>query len=210
MNEIITKIYNDKKYNKAIKDICTRNNTKQYIDELKQEVFIILLDKEDSFIEGLYNSNGLLKYFCKIAYNQIKSSTSPFALNIRDKRRSKIKYEGSEYYNDYMIDMGQYIIDMEVEEIESPDRIDYLNILNYVKENKFLTHIEMELFIYYFNLERSFIEDICTKRSYRYIADELGFSRTYIQKTMMDIKIKIVEHLRTSQYSKYINTNIGF
>lgn len=49
-----------------------------YIDDLAQDIYIILLDEEDSLIERLYEDGSIAFYVQRIIRNNLYSTTSEF------------------------------------------------------------------------------------------------------------------------------------
>lgn len=209
-NEIVAAIYDCPKYNTMLNNIC---KSKLYKDDLKQELFVILLDMEDDLIIRLHSENNLIKWANRILTNQHHSSKSPFY--------KKYKHPVVNLSN--QVDHATYISPangntMREEIYTNEDIIDELNILQYVKEAKILTWAEMELFIFYYRLDKSFMDELIDKRSYRSIAKEFGLSLRVVQKTIDSIRYKIINqlksdanysHLVSSEYEKSIFNKIN-
>lgn len=200
-NDIITEIYNDEKYNKMLNTICP---SKLYQEDLKHELFIILLNMKDEFIIKLYNENNLIKWCNKILMNQYRSNLSPFY----------IKYKKSDYNLNMHIDylkLEENIIEESIyinedQQIDDQLNIDKLLIIDYVKKSKVLTWAEYELFVFYYKLGESFITKLINKRSYREIAKEFNLTNRVVQKALDNIRYKIIKLLKTDEkYSHLID-----
>lgn len=74
-NDIILWLDLNKSFNDGLNKICS-NPT--YVDDLKQELFLILLEKPDKDIRKLYYSNGLVYWSLRVLKNQYHSNSSPF------------------------------------------------------------------------------------------------------------------------------------
>lgn len=74
-SEIIGNLYQDEKFNEALNKLCKNETHKE---DLKQEIMLILLEKDDKQIKTMYKSNFLLFFTIGIIKNQYHSSTSPF------------------------------------------------------------------------------------------------------------------------------------
>lgn len=72
-SDIINEIAN----NKVVEDIIF-NITHTYIDDLAQDTYLTLLEKEDNLITQLYKDNQLNYYITRIILNNIRSTTSPY------------------------------------------------------------------------------------------------------------------------------------
>lgn len=49
-----------------------------YIEDLVQDIYVSLMEKENSFIQNLYKKNELDYFIIKMIKNNLYSSTSPF------------------------------------------------------------------------------------------------------------------------------------
>lgn len=78
--EIIENLYNDPKFDIILKALC---KDVRYRDDLKQEVFIILLNKSEEKILKMYNDDYLMKWCSLVIKNQYQSNSSPFAIKIK-------------------------------------------------------------------------------------------------------------------------------
>jgi len=185
-NEIISEIYNDDNYTKMLNTICP---SKLYVEDLKQELFLILLQSKDEFIIKLHKENNLIKWSNKILTNQYHSNFSPFYK----------KYKRPVYNTNYHIAEDNIPLENNIEENIYTNDIVELNILEYVKNAKILNWAEYELFIFYYELDNSFMNEIISKRSYREIAKEFGLSNRVVQKTLDNIRFKLINLLKSDE-----------
>ena len=115
-NEIISKLYLDKRFSDAAKKIT--NNT-DYCEDLKSEVILVLLEKTDeNLLIELDKKCQLIFYSVRIMLNMFKSNRSSF----------KKKYEHNSIISD-----APYCLEIEeneffkVDEIEHKEKIDKIN-----------------------------------------------------------------------------------
>ena len=129
-NQILTMLYNDKNMDAIINKITSNNALK---DDLKQDLFVILSEKDEEFIKDAYE-NHYLTYFCiRILKNQYHSSTSPF-------HKAHRKHKGQEINNLELQDEEyDYIMDEDIE-----------LILSIIDEN--LDYVDRELIKMYYKL----------------------------------------------------------
>jgi hypothetical protein len=80
-NKIISDFYTSRKFNETLSKLC---KNKDHIDDLKQEVIMILLEKDDNVIIDLAKGNLLLFYTIGIIRNQYHSNTSDFWKKFRN------------------------------------------------------------------------------------------------------------------------------
>ena len=73
--DIIGELYSNEKFNQSLSKMC---KNEQHIEDLKQEVMLILLEKDDKTIINMYNNGFLLFYTIGIIRNQYHSNTSDF------------------------------------------------------------------------------------------------------------------------------------
>lgn len=78
--EIIGEFYNDPKLDKALNKMCPNS---LHIEDLKHEVMMILLEKDDYTIINMYQQGYLLFYTVNIIKNQYHSSSSDFYKKFR-------------------------------------------------------------------------------------------------------------------------------
>lgn len=72
-------IVNDLAKRKVIEHIVKRyNNDSPYIEDLCQDLYLDLLNKDEALIVGLYERKQLDYFICKMVSNNINSTTSSF------------------------------------------------------------------------------------------------------------------------------------
>ena len=77
--EIIDEIANDQVVEKIIyKLLPASKNRFDCPDDLVQDIYVLLLEKDDKLIIDLYNKGELGFYLLKIAKNQLLSANSPY------------------------------------------------------------------------------------------------------------------------------------
>ena len=97
--EIIEQLAKDKIVEGIIDNI---NNKDPDLEDLKQDIYVELLLKDDRLIEQLHQNNKLKYFIVKMVTNNIKSKTSPYYYQYK-KNREKL-----DYYSDiYNLEGGQ-------------------------------------------------------------------------------------------------------
>jgi hypothetical protein len=86
-------------------------------DDLKQELFLILLQTEERKIVSLHQSNQLRFYATRIVLNMIASSSSPFHKQYRQYLK-QVKEEINDYLGSYSGEEAGYIDRMDMSQIE--------------------------------------------------------------------------------------------
>lgn len=79
-NEIIEQLYKDDRIN----DCISKMHPKELQEDLKAEIFLILLEYPETKIKELHQSNQLVYFTLKIITNQVKSNTSKFTKKFKD------------------------------------------------------------------------------------------------------------------------------
>jgi hypothetical protein len=138
-NDILTNLYKSKFIDELINKITSGH---QLSDDLKAELFLILVEMSDVKIKRAYEQN-YLNYLCvNILKKQYHSNTSPFHKMYRKNSASQVPI-----FNDD--DKLESIIDSDdINEME-----DILNKIEWIVENK-LTLIDRELFKLYYKQGR--------------------------------------------------------
>lgn len=89
-NEIITNLWNDTLINEIIWKITNSVNGRLLREDLKQELFVILLEMDENKIKSAFNNN-YLHYLCvNILKKQYHSKTSPFYKKFRSARHEEL------------------------------------------------------------------------------------------------------------------------
>lgn len=78
-NDVIEELSKDGVVEKIVyKLLSSSKNRFDAPDDLIQDIYLLLLEKEDELIVNLYNKNQLGFYLLKIARNQLLSQNSPY------------------------------------------------------------------------------------------------------------------------------------
>lgn len=89
--KIIDEISKDKVVEEIVYNIGDRGD--EDLKDLIQDIYINLLEKEDSLIETLYNTNQLKFYIVKMVVNNIHSKNSPYYTKYKKDKINKVKIE---------------------------------------------------------------------------------------------------------------------
>ena len=88
---IIDEISKDKLVEEIVYNIGSKDD--EDLKDLIQDIYINLLEKEDSLIETLYNTNQLKFYIVKMVVNNIHSKNSPYYTKYKKDKINKVKIE---------------------------------------------------------------------------------------------------------------------
>ena len=88
---IIDEISKDKIVEEIVYNIGDKGD--EDLKDLIQDIYINLLEKEDSLIETLYNTNQLKFYIVKMVVNNIHSKNSPYYTKYKKDKINKVKIE---------------------------------------------------------------------------------------------------------------------
>ena len=88
--QIVNELANNNTIEKIVYKILPNSkNSFDAPDDLVQDIYLLLLQKEDSLIEGLYTRGELVYYLLRIVRNQLLSANSPyFCLYIKFRNKS--------------------------------------------------------------------------------------------------------------------------
>lgn len=89
--KIIDEISKDKLVEEIVYNIGNKGD--EDLKDLIQDIYINLLEKEDSLIETLYNTNQLKFYIIRMVVNNIHSKNSPYYTKYKKDKINKIKIE---------------------------------------------------------------------------------------------------------------------
>lgn len=88
---IIDEISKNKLVEEIVYNIGDRGD--EDLKDLIQDIYINLLEKEDSLIENLYSTNKLKFYIVKMVVNNIHSKNSPYYTKYKKDKINKVKIE---------------------------------------------------------------------------------------------------------------------
>ena len=88
---IIDEISKDKIVEEIVYNIGDRGD--EDLKDLIQDIYINLLEKEDSLIETLYSTNQLKYFIIRMVVNNIHSKNSPFYTKYKKDKINKVKIE---------------------------------------------------------------------------------------------------------------------
>jgi len=77
MKKIVEKIANDGMVEKIIKNIAINTNDEDLVD-FSQDVYMTLLEKDQDWLEGIYERGQMNYFITRIVLNNINSKTSRF------------------------------------------------------------------------------------------------------------------------------------
>jgi hypothetical protein len=113
--QIINWLWINKNFNQMIVKICPDD---RWRDDLRQEFFIILSEKDEVDIKKMYNNNYLVKWSASVLKNQYHSKTSPFYRKYRNTLLNDFDMESIVGYTEYdsvdLIPVVESILDNEI------------------------------------------------------------------------------------------------
>ena len=89
--KIIDEISKNKIVEEVVYNIGDRGD--EDLKDLIQDIYINLLEKEDSLIENLYSTNQLKFYIIRMVVNNIHSKNSPYYTKYKKDKINKVKIE---------------------------------------------------------------------------------------------------------------------
>lgn len=89
--KIIDEISKDKLVEEIAYNIGSKDD--EDLKDLIQDIYINLLEKEDSLIETLYSTNQLKFYIVRMVVNNIHSKNSPYYTKYKKDKINKVKIE---------------------------------------------------------------------------------------------------------------------
>ena len=89
--EIIQEISKQKVVEEIVYNIGSKGD--EDLKDLAQDIYINLLEKEDSLIENLYNTNQLKYFIIRMVVNNIYSKNSPYYTKYKKDKINKVKIE---------------------------------------------------------------------------------------------------------------------
>ena len=177
--DIILELFNTKDFNRVLYKKMQQRSCTQFFDDLKQDIFIILMEKDEDLIQALHFSDRLKFYAVRIILNQVFSTSSPFYKNYIN------TIQGSE--ND---------IDISCLEFTDEDYKEF-DVLKYCTENSILTWYEENILSIYYKLGLYKHND--DKVTLRGIEEEYGIDHISIYLTLESAKEKIKEHIKKNK-----------
>lgn len=201
--QIIQEIYLSSKFNNILKGIIGEGKKSHY-DDLKQEVILILLEKEKTLLERLYSNDEIYPYINGIVHNQFRG-----------------KKQFSKYWRKFSMD-NKFISDYDIDELPENEYIDNVDMFDIKNEeeiiqlmindiniltNKIEPHKKVIFDMYYklneFDRYDGLLRDIDdiskVKSSYRRLASILNISRSSVHKIISEVR----KHLKDNLGDKY-------
>ena len=89
--KIIDEISKDKVVEEIVYNIGSKGD--EDLKDLIQDIYINLLEKEDSLIENLYSTNQLKYFIIRMVVNNIHSKNSPYYTKYKKDKINKVKIE---------------------------------------------------------------------------------------------------------------------
>ena len=89
--KIIDEISKQKIVEEIVYNIGSKDD--EDLKDLIQDIYINLLEKEDSLIETLYNTNQLKFFIIRMVVNNIHSKNSPYYTKYKKDKINKVKIE---------------------------------------------------------------------------------------------------------------------
>ena len=89
--EIIQEISKQKIVEEIVYNIGSKDD--EDLKDLIQDIYINLLEKEDSLIENLYSTNQLKYFIIRMVVNNIHSKNSPYYTKYKKDKINKVKIE---------------------------------------------------------------------------------------------------------------------
>lgn len=189
-NEIIETIFKSEEYDDLLSKLIER--TDLYLEDFKQDLMLILLEKNSKLIEELWNENKMRFYIIRIVTNQIYSSSSPFYNDYKKYYRELIQTtDDNNYYSDYLNNFSETIDnDNTFEEI---DEVIDNNILTFINKNSILTWYETNILSIYYKLGE--YKDVKQKVSLRTMEKEYGIHYVSLHLTIKESVDKIKSYV---------------
>lgn len=194
-NDILTKIFNDIEYDQLIDNIVKNEDINK--DDLKQELFLSLLEKPDDLIIELYEDNRMKFYITRIIINQVYSKQSKYYYQYKKNNKEFNISLSDQDVNDFILD--NYLDDSltELDKIQSTEleklKMNF-DILEYTDKYKLLTWYEREILCLYYKLGTYKLLE--GKMSMRKLEKEYGIDHCSIFNTIKIIKQKLKKHIK--------------
>lgn len=173
--EIIDEISRDPFYKEVLNNIVHYHPNKE---DLLQDVYIILLEKDEELIQDLYYNNKLVSYYSRIIKLNFKSSTSRFHYKYRKNQQTEGLEFDEEIYED---DINDFTFEFDIYEYSK-------QILDWYEDLIFNLY-------YRFKPIPPFSDDIEDKITYEKIAEILETNMFSVYTKMMVIKNKLYKFI---------------
>ncbi len=178
--KILGNLFKDQRFHNSIISNLPANS-KGYLDDFKQEVFMILLKKPEDLIVGLEESGGLYWYALRVVMTQAKKPNSEFNKKYMERSRT----EESCHLFLFLEDVNEEYREFDV--------------LKYIQENRILGWYETDMLSAYFKL--GMYKHDNEKKTYRGMEDKYGIDHVAICLTVNNAIKKIKEHVRKNRVS---------
>ena len=107
MNKAVEKIAKDKIVEGIIYNVARSNNRGEDLKDLANDIYLELLEKDEEFLNGIYERNQIQYFITRIVLNNINSKTSPYYYKYRKNKKVTAsmedapipeQYETPDYY----------------------------------------------------------------------------------------------------------------
>lgn len=92
MNKIVNKIAKERIVENIISNI-SKNSNDEDLKDLSIDIYLELLEKDEDFLEGIYERGQMPYYLTRIVMNNINSKTSPFFYRYRKYKRQEVQID---------------------------------------------------------------------------------------------------------------------
>ena len=92
MKKVVELIVNDKILDQIINNIA-KNAKDEDLNDLKQDIYLELLEKNEEWLFGIYERGQMNYYLTRIVLNNINSKTSPFYYRYRKYKRQEVQID---------------------------------------------------------------------------------------------------------------------
>lgn len=92
MKKVVELIVKDKILDQIINNIA-KNAKDEDLNDLKQDIYLELLEKNEDWLYGIYERGQMNYYLTRIVLNNINSKTSPFYYRYRKYKRQEVQID---------------------------------------------------------------------------------------------------------------------
>lgn len=96
-SEIINQLAIERKVEEIINNITKQGEVKDGEEDLAQDIYLSLLEKDDRLIEQLYEDNQLIYFITRMLINNLRSKTSPYYYKYKRYENNKTNLTINEY-----------------------------------------------------------------------------------------------------------------